>query len=48
MMLDQNFDQKTCESCLENISVVCDNCRLCLEHCCACSIDIDPVDTMAG
>jgi len=48
MTLDQALDTNLCESCLESTSLTCDNCKLCLEHCCECSIDIDPTDTMAG
>jgi hypothetical protein len=48
MMLDQELDQGQCPSCLETTSLACDNCQLCLEHCCACSVDIDPTDTLAG
>jgi len=48
MMLDQELDQNRCQSCLETTGLTCDNCQLCLEHCCRCSTDMDPTDTMAG
>jgi hypothetical protein len=48
MMLDQSSDPILCDSCLETTRLTCDNCLLCLEHCCRCSEDIDPNDTLPG
>src|SRR2546428_14157156 len=48
MMFDQDLDSNRCRSCLETTSLTCDSCRLCLEHCCTCSVDVDPTDKMAG
>ena len=47
-MMTEPFLEDLCVYCVDSMELICESCGLCLAHCCNCSIETDPADTLPG